>query len=678
MDGAETSRAVFVESSPALRDKFRCHCRKLSTCSDSTCLTACSSATWQTAAAGSCLGDNQSLISGCSLTDTGEGGEDCSLPASVIFQIATFLTPVDVCHMSETCQRWRRICHSNFQPLWRDFVGRYFGRKYENYVAFTDEHDWRQLFIKIAAFISNLRRGKAEVHCFRSLLEPPECDSYEGCLAMTTDCSRLLWENGRILQCVDVNQGKEVWRVAIDDRRDVSPRPSVVIGKTKVFLHIEQQVRVYELQDGTFVNVLSIPPEKSKGVRRPFAGEGRDGQENPTLPTPRQVQPQDEGGEEDEEENPASNMPLDVSLRNMHFTFLTKRTLYVFHSETLDFLYKIRHRELTPIVDTIDDIDFCWAGNRCCNGPEGGECHECCHSGTRFRSRCQQSCKHIVTWLVRKSQSIQIWDVRDGSHVCSLQGYGGAPIQKVRHAMNWNDTREYFLASLDAEGTVRIWASSPGMFYCLQELKPEYRTTVFRMSFSATHLMTMCKETVTSDVKITVWRFDQAAAVDMLKKNDFPIETFRVSLKPQEDRYHAHLHHHYHPYHHPWRGGEGEAEGSRSGMFLEEAFLPGDFTTRSHHQEHGRSSPIVSTRTGSEDHRSIRIPSSSLQSSRDLLCHRLGNRQISTEPKLSSENATSESALSFGQMQVNTRHRLRGCEGSSYRSILPSFASNAH
>lgn len=608
MDGAETSTVV-VDSPSTLKGKFFSLNRRLSACSDSTSVTS-SSTTWQTAT-GCGAGDNQSLISGCSLTDAGEGGEDFPLPASVIFQIGTFLTPVDVCHMSATCQRWKRICYSNFQPLWRDFVGRYFGRKYENYVAFTDESDWRELFIKISAFITNLRNGKAQVQCFRSLLEPPQCDAYEGCLALTTDCSRLLWENGRILQCVDVNHGVEVWRVTIRDRSDRTSRPSVVIGKTKVFLHIEQQVRVYELQDGSFVNIITVPPGKIDGSGRTL-GEG-----GTAIGTRTRVQ-HDEDAEE--EENPASNMPLDVSLRNMHFTFLTKRGLYVFHSETLDFLYKIRHRELTPTVDTIDDIDFCWAGNRCCSGPEGGECHECSQSGTRFRSHCQQSCKHIVTWLVRKSQSIQIWDVRDGSHVCSLQGNGGAPIQKVRHAMNWNDTREYFLASLDAEGTVRIWGSSPGMFYCLKELKAEYRTTVFRMSFSATHLMTMCKETVTSEVKITVWRFDQAAAADMLKNSDFPIETFRVSLE-------AAPHRHQPP---QWRGGEGVLGNGT----LEETSA-GNLTARSHHHHppppppYGslRSSSIMSTNTASEDHGSIGLPSSSLQSSRDLLYHRLGSRQ---------------------------------------------------
>ncbi|EPT31653.1 F-box domain-containing protein [Toxoplasma gondii TgCatPRC2] len=421
-----------------------------------------------------------------------DGGADSSspacLPTAIVFHVASFLTPNDVCSMGATCRKWREVCCSDLQPLWREFVSKKFGRKYENYVTFTGDSDWRCLYLKISAFISNLRRGNAKVKYYPALLEPPLSDSYEGCLAMTTDCSRLLWENGRVLQCVDVEQGKELWRVSVSNRKSGASRPSVVVGKSKVFLHLEQQVHVYELSSGAFVSLLSIPPDTDASLA-------------PLGCT----------------ETTGNNMPLDVSLRNMHFTFLTKRTLFVFHSESLQLLYKVQHRELTPLIDTVEGIDFCWAGNQCCAGPDGTECHECSANGLMLRPQCQQICRHIVTWLVKRSRSIKIWDIRDGSNVYCLRGHD-APVQKVRHVMNWRDLADYFLASLDTEGSVRIWGSHDKHFFCLHELKPDVsRGTVFRMSFSTTHLMTMSKEAAGGDVLITVWKFNQAPANALLR-----------------------------------------------------------------------------------------------------------------------------------------------------------------
>ncbi|PFH32579.1 F-box domain-containing protein [Besnoitia besnoiti] len=426
--------------------------------------------------------------------DTSASGPDVAapscLPTALLLQISSFLTPSDVCAMCATCRRWREVCCVDLQPLWREFVSKKFGRKYENYVTFTGDQDWRRLYLKISKFISNLRRGNAHVSYYAALLEPPLSDAYEGCLAMATDCSRLLWENGSVLQCVDIDKGKELWRVPVAHRKNGSSRPSVVVGKSKVFLHIEQQVHVYELTTGAFVTLLSIPPDDS-GIPSPCPG---------VL------------------DSAGNNMPLDVSLRNLHFTFLTRRTLFVFHSETLKLLYKVQHRELTPQIDTVDGIDFCWAGNRCCAGPEGAECHECSVHGFMFRPQCQQICRHIVTWLVKRSKSIQIWDIRDGSHVDCLSGHE-APVQKVRHVMNWRDIAEYFLASLDTEGIVRIWASKNRQFFCLQELRPDIsRGSVFRMSFSTTHLMAMSKEAAGRDVLLTIWRFDQDAANQLLRQ----------------------------------------------------------------------------------------------------------------------------------------------------------------
>ncbi|CBZ50459.1 putative F-box domain containing protein [Neospora caninum Liverpool] len=410
------------------------------------------------------------------------------LPTAVVFHVASFLTPNDVCSMSATCRKWREVCCSDLQPLWREFVSKKFGRKYENYVTFTGDNDWRSLYLKISTFISNLRRGNAKVKYHPTLLEPPLSDSYEGCLAMATDCSCLLWENGKVLQCVDIEEGKELWRASVTNRKGGASRPSVVVGKTKVFLHLEQQVHVFELSNGAFVSLLSIPPDTDASASAGCA------------------------------ETPGNNMPLDVSLRNLHFTFLTKRTLFVFHSENLKLLYKVQHRELTPLIDTVEGIDFCWAGNRCCAGPDGTECHECSANGLMLRPQCQQICRHIVTWLVKRSRSIKIWDIRDGANVYCLRGHE-APVQKVRHVMNWRDLAEYFLASLDTEGSVRIWGSHNKHFVCLQELKPDIsRGTVFRMSFSSTHLMTMSKETAGGDVLITIWKFDQTTANTLLRR----------------------------------------------------------------------------------------------------------------------------------------------------------------
>ncbi|CDJ40800.1 hypothetical protein, conserved, partial [Eimeria tenella] len=96
---------------------------------------------------------------------------------------------------------------------------------------------------------------------------------------------------------------------------------------------------------------------------------------------------------------------------------------------------------------------------------------------------CRLRCRHIVTWHAGKSRLLLVWAAAavapaaavtpaaaaaaaagGGAHACTrllytLRGHE-RPLLRVRQQTDWRDMHEYFIASLDAGGTVRVWHSA--------------------------------------------------------------------------------------------------------------------------------------------------------------------------------------------------------------------------
>ncbi|KAL8275462.1 hypothetical protein Esti_000674 [Eimeria stiedai] len=77
---------------------------------------------------------------------------------------------------------------------------------------------------------------------------------------------------------------------------------------------------------------------------------------------------------------------------------------------------------------------------------------------------CRLRCRHVVTWHSGMSRCLMIWSAAGGEGadvrlVYTLRGHE-SPVLQVRQLTDWRDMREYFLASLDAAGTVRLWHSA--------------------------------------------------------------------------------------------------------------------------------------------------------------------------------------------------------------------------
>lgn len=436
------------------------------------------------------------VFSSVGRSSTGYSGVLSQLPNDIITLICTNLNGNDLGRMCCLNRHWYTLSTTVHQSLWQELVLKKYGFKYENYMLYSNRNDWHLMYAKASTFLHHLKKASPVLTRFKNLLLPP-VDSYQGSLAMTADCSTLVWENGEYLQAVDVNTGVCRYTVPVEGERDrVTSRPCLVNTQTKIFLHLNKEIRVYKLDNGEFLGYLEVPKESGK--------------------------------EYDLEPNDFS---LDVSIRNRHVTFLTRDALYVFDSESLKFEYQAVHKETTAEEGVVcSEIDFLWAGYHCpglSRFPSSSSRQSMVRPNSRgVRCNCKQnelngdiaSCcrksRHIITWLRKASHNIKVFDVCTGKELAHLSGHKNK-VLRVRQAQNTCKLEDYFLASLDVAGIVRIWDSTDDLFDCIQtvdvsspggvlrsrigpdgdeseasDVEPIV-DSAFRLSFSTSHLMTM-------------------------------------------------------------------------------------------------------------------------------------------------------------------------------------------
>uniref|UniRef100_A0A0G4HE26 F-box domain-containing protein n=1 Tax=Chromera velia CCMP2878 TaxID=1169474 RepID=A0A0G4HE26_9ALVE len=393
----------------------------------------------------------------------GESLLDVLIP-DLFYFISYFLNPKDLVAFSEVCSLFREVVSDH--PHWQVFVLKDFGFKYENYVMYTNQHDWKNLYGRVSNFVTNLKNGTPQKTTWPRLLQPVEASSsYEGAVAMSADCRMLLYENGKELQGVDIVEGRQIFSTPLTAARDRHTRPCIVNTKKKVFVHLNGTIHVVSLADGEHLGTLDVPlPEGTAG--------------------------------------PESNdFALDISVRNDQVAFLTSDALYLWDSRDLSFLFTLTHKERLRNGQTVsEELDFLWAGYQPQAQSEGSWLRKG-HRDVWRRSR------HIVTWLKRRGHNVGIHDIDTGKEICQLSGHQDTVI-RVRQAPNVHDSDNYFLASLDTRGHVRIWDSSQSGFPCISTLDTG-STRTFRLCLTPSHLITLCEteDEREEDVVLKIWQF---------------------------------------------------------------------------------------------------------------------------------------------------------------------------
>ncbi|CEM31506.1 unnamed protein product [Vitrella brassicaformis CCMP3155] len=403
--------------------------------------------------------------------------EEGQLPFEILFLVCFFLDGKGLACFGTVSSLWQSV--SGVHPSWQELVLKDFGFKYENLVMYTGQNDWRLLYARVAGFIANLRNGTPVKTVWPQLLEPLTGVDYEGAVAMSADTSLLLWENGRVLQVVDMEEGRTLFTKEIDPEqypRNRETRPCIVNTKTRAFVHLNGDILVYDLRTGEFVRKLEIP---------------------------------------DGTQLESNDFALDISIRNDQVAFLAIDALYMWNSETLEFLYKIRHGEKVNgpnhfTQNMSEELDFLWAGYQWVDDDSlaGAAAFE--DPEVRQPQRLCRKSANVVTWLKRAGYEICIFDIASGRLLQNLKGHTHEVV-RVRQTPNPYDSNEYFLASLDTLGTVCVWDSSGETFPCVYVLKTN-NSLSFRLCLTPSHLITLSENThgdaAPEQVELKIWKFD--------------------------------------------------------------------------------------------------------------------------------------------------------------------------
>ncbi|KEP64615.1 UNVERIFIED_CONTAM: hypothetical protein HHA_305630 [Hammondia hammondi] len=366
---------------------------------------------------------------------------------TIVFLLGFFLPVADLCSCSAVCKAWWAVCTLQHQQLWRERCLRRFGFKYENYLLYTQGWDWKLMYAKANMFVKTLRNSSGSARDLaaetrHSLLPqpptffssqraaqqpaprggdtrsgdganrsapspalrcphllPPAFPDYEGSLALTTDSTLLLWENGVYIQCIDLSASRERWRSRVGcGPRGRSSKPALAASRTKVVCHVNKCLKGFDLGSGEFVCRLHVPfssprarktPPSPAGAPRGARGEvsrrrrarktgEKSGDSSSASLAARGSDDEDEVRSAEEEafevlrqeanadDWEPHDFSLDVSIRNCQLTFLTSRGLCVYHSESLECMYTITHSELLfpSLAFATEDVDFLWAGYR--------------------------------------------------------------------------------------------------------------------------------------------------------------------------------------------------------------------------------------------------------------------------------------------------------------------------
>lgn len=438
---------------------------------------------------------------------------------------------------------------------------------------------WRVLYFRVCMLLRNFRGGLAHRRVVKQALKQPIDATIEGGLCVTLDCRRLLWCNGEILQCIDMDLGCILWSTPL---AAVTPQPAAaaaVAARRQVMLGLPME-RGATAAAGILTEYLSMGPP---GVSMDGPLGGVQGWRSRChvvasashaftfvggrlhvfcMHSGLLVKEIDLGLAPQQAAAAGSPMPIDICQRNSQFVFISRLGASFFHSETLEPLFGLQHMETVQLMllrqqqqqqrsaywggerpgggpppHTDDVFDFCWAGAACTGRPlhrlwnplqkpqqpeqqggasteeripnsRRGPCGCFCHlhgaersnraceargcwdgwrsssdnnNGGYFASRrcsdtemqcsmrcCRLRCRHVVTWHSGVSRRLLVWSSgsvlgdaapADTRLAYILKGHE-SPVMRVRQQTDWRDMHEYFLASLDVMGTVRVWHSA--------------------------------------------------------------------------------------------------------------------------------------------------------------------------------------------------------------------------
>eukprot|EP00745_Piridium_sociabile_P021944 TRINITY_DN339_c0_g2_i3.p1 TRINITY_DN339_c0_g2~~TRINITY_DN339_c0_g2_i3.p1 ORF type:complete len:1103 (-),score=108.71 TRINITY_DN339_c0_g2_i3:2962-6270(-) len=404
-----------------------------------------------------------------------------SLPVEFFLLVGFYLSGPEIARL---CCVNRSSCELlKDHPSWQELVLKEFGFKYENYAMYSETNEWRLLYARITLFLGNMQAGTPVQTVFPNLLQRLACRDYEGAVAMSPDAKLLLWENGQCLQVVDVNCGKSIFMIPISVEeypRNRDTRPCIVNTRTKVFVHLNGEILVFSLENGTRIGKLVAP--------------GRDILQS-------------------------NDFALDISVRNEQVAFLALDAVYVWNSSSLRFLYKIKHWEnqirgdeesissspLQSNFDSSEDLDFLWAGYQ--RKEENGDDGE---SSVQKNNTKDRRSSNIVTWVKRRGFQVCVFNIDDGKRICNLKGHS-REVLRVRQTPSPFDSNEYFLATLDISGEVRLWDSSRAEFCSSFYVLQTGSNLSFRLCFTSSHLVLLSENTETGGlhdlVELKIWDF---------------------------------------------------------------------------------------------------------------------------------------------------------------------------
>lgn len=392
------------------------------------------------------------------------------LPQKILFEILGFLSGQDLTKMGLVCKSFAFIARTH--PSWQRNVLMEYGFKYDNYSLYTGNTDWYQIYGKVSSFIRRLRKGQPRKQLLDRVLEPIAIPNYEGSMALTMDTNIFLWENGEIIQAVDLRAGKEIFRVPVLEERTSTSRPCIISTKLNIFYHINGRIHVFSIDTGEKIRELFIA-EKDPWRTAEFC--------------------------------------LDLSIRNNQLTFLTTRTLHVWDSVTLDYLYKIEHSEPGYRFPNTGELDFLWCGFSL----DGQRSNSTGSSTTEVYLSQHRRSRHIATWMKMESPNIALHNLEDASLCANLIGTDG-PLARVRHVQNTNDISNYYISSLSVTGTVCIWDSSVPGFACISKLHTN-NPRAFRFAMTTTQMFMMSDDEPSACNNVNMWCFSQPSKREVEK-----------------------------------------------------------------------------------------------------------------------------------------------------------------
>eukprot|EP00916_Digyalum_oweni_P023627 GHVL01039206.1.p1 GENE.GHVL01039206.1~~GHVL01039206.1.p1 ORF type:complete len:433 (-),score=51.81 GHVL01039206.1:248-1546(-) len=379
-----------------------------------------------------------------------------SLPSPIHHFICRFFCARELARIGEVATSLLEVSEDHVG--WQDLVLKSFGYKYENFMLYNSDSNltWKRLYAKLSAFVENIRESRPVTTVYPRLLSPSNGSYYEGAVAMSADCKLLLWENGSTIQAADLETGKMLFERDIPGRGARTGRPCIVNTRDKIFLYVHEKIQVWDIATGRVIKELT-PPQDALDYHR-------------QIPRPHEF-------------------ALDISIRNQQIAFLMPQALCIWGASDLELKYVLIHDMNNPLNG---DLDFLWAGYELIPYDEPHANH---FGGWEALERMQgpliRRSRHVVTWQKSNTTgSIHIHDIDSGKVLSRLHGHK-ACVMRVRQCPHVDRNAEYYLASLDKLGCIKLWDSATDFTNIAQLESGLEIERPFRLCLTSTALITV-------------------------------------------------------------------------------------------------------------------------------------------------------------------------------------------